>query len=143
MSKMVKKSKNLKKISKNLKKSYFFEKNFIFFLPQKKRIKNASLLVFQYQEDAIRAEFSSPARFRNTKILKNLKNSLLFLFFYFCLIFFSPEKNAILLVFQYQEDAIRPELFSPAIFRIKGGSPERDGRRTDGRMKEILVSNMG
>ena len=37
-----------------------------------------------------------------------------------------PEKNAILLVFQYQEDTIRPELSSPPRFRIQGGQPERD-----------------
>ena len=37
------------------------------------------------------------------------------------------KKNAILLVFQYQEDGIRPELSSPPRFRIQGGSPERDG----------------
>ena len=36
---------------------------------------------------------------------------------------------------------MRPELSSPARFRIQGGSPERDrgGQRT----KEILVSNIG
>ena len=36
------------------------------------------------------------------------------------------EKNAALLVFQYQEDAIRPELNSPPRFRVRG-YPERDG----------------
>ena len=38
-----------------------------------------------------------------------------------------PEKNAILLVFNYQEDAIRPELFISSRFRIQGGYTERDG----------------
>ena len=37
------------------------------------------------------------------------------------------------------EDAIRPELSSPARFRFQGGYPERDG----GRSPEILVSNLG
>ena len=36
-------------------------------------------------------------------------------------------KNAILLVFQYYEDAIRSELSSPARFRIQEGSPKPDG----------------
>ena len=53
------------------------------------------------------------------------------------------EKNAILLVFQYQEYGIRPELSSPARFRIQGGYPERDGGRRRRRTKEILVSNIG
>ena len=54
------------------------------------------------------------------------------------------EKNALLLVFQYEEDAIQPELSSPARFRFQGGSPERDGggRRTE-EQQEILVSNIG
>ena len=38
---------------------------------KKKSEKKAILLVFQYKEDAIRQELSSPARFRNTKISKN------------------------------------------------------------------------
>ena len=43
------------------------------------------------------------------------------------MIFFRPKKqeqkqNGILLVFQYQEDAIQPELSSPARFRIQGGT---------------------
>ena len=37
------------------------------------------------------------------------------------------KKNAILLVFQYQEDAIQPEFSSPARFRFQGGYPQRDG----------------
>ena len=36
------------------------------------------------------------------------------------------KKNVFLLVFQYKEDTIRPELSSPALFRIQGGSPDRD-----------------
>ena len=41
------------------------------------------------------------------------------------------------LVFQYKEDAIRPELFSPARFRVQGGGTlsVTDGQ-TDGRMNE-------
>ena len=35
------------------------------------------------------------------------------------------KKNAILLVFQYKEDGIRPELSSPPGFRIQGGWSER------------------
>ena len=35
-------------------------------------------------------------------------------------------KQAILLVFQYQEDAIRSELSSSPCFRIPGGSPEHE-----------------
>ena len=45
--------------------------------------------------------------------------------------FFSPKKikinNAILLVFPIEEISLRPELSSPAHFRIQGGYPERDG----------------
>ena len=37
------------------------------------------------------------------------------------------EKNAILLVLPNEEISLRPELSSPAHFRIQGGSPERDG----------------
>ena len=49
------------------------------------------------------------------------------------------EKNAILLVFQYYEDAIRPELSSLPRFGIQGGplSVTKDERT------EILVSNIG
>ena len=43
----------------------------------------------------------------------------------------NKKKNAIIIVFQYEEDAIGPELSSPARFRIQGGYPERDGRRTE------------
>ena len=71
---------------------------------------------------------------------KNLKKSQKSLFSIF---FFGEKKiakkNAFLLVFQYQEDAIQPELSSPARFRFQGGQYERDGRRT----KEILVSYIG
>ena len=75
-----------------------------------------------------------------SKILKILKNHLVLFNFIFSFLFFrrKKKKNAILLVFQYKEDAIRPELSSPARFRFQGGSPERDGRT-----KEILVSNIG
>ena len=54
-----------------------------------------------------------------------------------------PPSNANLLVFQYKEDALRPELSSPAHFRIQGVSPERDGGGGEGRTKEILRSNLG
>ena len=75
---------------------------------------------------------------KNTKIWKNLKKSLFFkksenFEFIFC----SPKKrkeNAILLVLPIEEISLRPELSSPARFRIQGGSPERDGgagRRTN------------
>ena len=60
---------------------------------------------------------------------KNLKKSQKITFFqFFFFIFFFPlkKKNDILLVFQYQEDRIRPELSSPPHFRILGGQPERD-----------------
>ena len=40
--------------------------------------------------------------------------------------FFLPKKNAILLVLPIEEISLRPELSSPARFRIQGGSPERD-----------------
>ena len=52
------------------------------------------------------------------------------------------EQNAIPLVLPIEEISLRPELSSPARFRIQGGQYERDGR-TDGRTKEILVSNLG
>ena len=35
-------------------------------------------------------------------------------------------ENAILLVLPIEEISLRPELSSPARFRIQGGSPERD-----------------
>ena len=120
------KSKNWQKWSKNQKNPEksrkIFKSHFFYFLFCSKKIlqkKNASLLVFQYQEDAIRPELSSSSRFRNTKMFKNINKSLLKK---------NEEeekklpkkekKNAILLVFQYQEDTIRPELSSPALFRI-------------------------
>ena len=37
------------------------------------------------------------------------------------------KKNAIPLVLPIEEISLRPELSSPARFRIQGGSPERDG----------------
>ena len=36
------------------------------------------------------------------------------------------EKNAIILVWPFEEISIRPELFRPPRFRILGVSPERD-----------------
>ena len=62
--------------------------------------------------------------------------------FFFSSSFFSSknqrEKNAILLVFQHQEDAIQPELSSPPRFRIQG----RDGRTKDkGRISLCLIIN--
>ena len=47
------------------------------------------------------------------------------------------EKNVILFVFQYQEDTIRPELSSPARFRILGGTLSV----TEDKQTEILVPN--
>ena len=61
---MVKKSRNPEKSQKLTKKKKSFGKIFI-------TEKYPILLVFQYQEDAILTELSSPARFRNTKISKN------------------------------------------------------------------------
>ena len=47
-----------------------------------------------------------------------------------------------LLVFQYLEDAIQPELSSPARFRFKGGRVTWALRMYEGQT-EILVSNIG
>ena len=46
-----------------------------------------------------------------------------------------------LLVFQYLEFSLRPELSSPPCFRIQGGSPERDGRRMkdEGQRKSLCL----
>ena len=115
---MFKKSKNLEK-SKKISKIQFFSTNKNVKEKFFAKKKNAILSIFQYQEDAISPQLSSPARFKNTKNLKNLKKP-----------FF--------LDFQYQEDGIQPELSSPVRFRFQGGYPERDGRRT-----EILLSNFG
>ena len=65
---MVKKIQKSEKISKNQKKTFFFS-IYLFFWRKKnfrrKKKKNAILLVFQYKEDGIRPELSSPPRFRN------------------------------------------------------------------------------
>ena len=45
------------------------------------------------------------------------------------------KENAILLIFQYQEDVIRPELSGPG----PGGQYKPDGA---GQMEEIVVSNI-
>ena len=65
---------------------------------------------------------------------KNLKKSLFFKKsenfenIFFCR---KKKKNAIPLVLPIEEISLRPELSSPARFRIQGGYPERDeGRRT-------------
>ena len=42
-------------------------------------------------------------------------------------LFAEEKKNAILLVLPIEEISLRPELSSPARFRIQGGYPERDG----------------
>ena len=71
---MVKKSKYSKIFQKISKIQFFKEK-------MKKNVakKNAIFLVFQYYEDAIWPELSSPTRFRNTEISKNhIKKSLFF-----------------------------------------------------------------
>ena len=57
----------------------------------------------------------------------------------FLLIFFCQKRNAILLVFQYYENAIQPELSSPARFRFQGRHYERDGQAEP----ENLVSVIG
>ena len=54
----------------------------------------------------------------------------------------NKEKNYIQLVLPNEEISLRPELSSSPRFRIQGGYPERDERRTNERM-EILVSNIG
>ena len=73
---------------------------------------------------------------RSQKIFKNSFSSL-FLFVK------NKKKNTIFLVFQYQEDAIRPELSSPARCRILGGYPEPDGggqSRTEQDGRNLCVS---
>ena len=59
---------------------------------------------------------------KNRKILK-------------ALLFCKKEKKAIVLVLPFQEISLWPELSSPHRFRIQGGYPERNERRT-----EILIS---
>ena len=70
-------------------------------------------------------DHSSPVQPNPEKILENLKKSFLKNSFNsFCFFFVvkkKKKKNAILLVFQYKENAIRPELSSKARFRIQGG----------------------
>ena len=80
-----------RKIPRNLKKSLFF-KNKMFWKKKNCQKKNAILLVFQYQEDAIQPELSRPARFRNIKISKNLKNSFFFNFFFILFFVFAEKK---------------------------------------------------
>ena len=67
---------------------YFFILKFFFLVK-----KNYILLFFKCQEDAILPDLSSPARFRNMKISKNLKSSLFFDFFFFLIFFISPKKK--------------------------------------------------
>ena len=81
------------------------------------------------------------------KIWKNREKSQKITFFqkiFLLTIFFSlaKNKNAIILVLQYKEDAIQPKLSSPACCRILGGYPELDGAGRS-RTEEILVSNIG
>ena len=82
---------------------------------------------------------------KSGKISKNLKKSHFFKKSEnFENIFFLPKKKkkyAIILVLPIEEISLRPELSTPPRFRIQGGSPERDGRRTE--QQEILVSNIG
>ena len=52
------------------------------------------------------------------------------------------KKIAILLVFQYQEDPIGPELSSPPRFRFQGGQHEPYGRTEDKGRTEIPMSNI-
>ena len=76
---------------------------------------------------------------KNLKILKIIKKSLFSKKYDNFKLFFLQKK--ILLVFQYYEDAIQPELSSTYHFRIQGwgGYPERD----EGQRTENLVSNFG
>ena len=52
------------------------------------------------------------------------------------------EKNVIVLVFQYKDDAIRPELSSPPRFKIQGGGT-LSVMKSEVRRTGILVSNFG
>ena len=98
----------MSKLSKNQKIS-INPKVFKKYLCMPKNLKKKTYFFSQYQEYAIRQ--------------KKLEEKNV-----------AEEKKAIFLVFHYQEDAIRPELSSPARFRFQGGSPKHDGR-TDGRTK--------
>ena len=60
-----------------------------------------------------------------------------FFFTFFLNFFFSPKKirtkNAILLVFLYDDDSIRPELSKSSLFQISGGVPwvwHMEGRKS-------------
>ena len=59
---------------------------------------------------------------------ENLKKKILFFFF--------AKKKTIFLVFQYKDDAIRPELSSPARSRFQGGplSVTKDKGQTNKQM---------
>ena len=98
-------------------------------VPPKK--KYAILLVFPYQEDAIPRELSSPARFRNPKILNSLKKSL----------FFNKkieEKKCRKKMLSSQFSNRRRTRFdqsSPVqpVSESRGGFPEHDGQSPNGR----------
>ena len=49
--------------------------------------------------------------------------------------FHRKKKNAIPLVLAIEQISLRPELSSPARFRIQGGSPECDGGEKEGNNK--------
>ena len=49
------------------------------------------------------------------------------------------EKNKILLVLPFEEISLQPELSSPPLFRIQGGYPEHDGRRTKDGGKSLCL----
>ena len=131
MSKMVQKSKNLKK-SQKISKIHFFSIFFFFnfFLPKK----NDILLVFQYQEDAIRPELSSLALFRNKIISKNLKNSLFIYLFFFEEKKIFAEKKKQKIICSYFSNIRRPQFdqSSPVqpVSESRGGtlSVTEDGR---------------
>ena len=126
---MVKKSKNPQKSqkkNKNKKNSFFFRGGGIVFCQKKCYPLSFPILV---GIDLTRAFQSSPFQ-----KYKNLRKS--FFSSSFFKIFFSEKKkkkDPILLIFQYQEDTIRPEFSSPARFRIQGGSTSMTdgGQRTN------------
>ena len=97
------------------------------------------------KEDAIRPALSSPARFRNTKISKNVKKPLYLKKTFLKKRKFFAEKKYYPLSFPILggRDSTRALQSSP--FQISGrGFRERDGgRRTNEQTKEILVSNLG
>ena len=89
---------------------YFFILKFFFLVK-----KNYILLFFKCQEDAILPDLSSPARFRNMKISKNLKNSLFLFFIFWRKKMFAEKKKCYSLIFPISggRDSTRPLQSSP------------------------------